>query len=92
MLGNEKCLAVTLEDYGGGVKEDELSLLKEKFKRGVNSQHVEGAGLGLYIADSFMKEMRGGLTLKNGKHGLEVTIFISLSGSYISAQEGCILE
>ena len=85
ILEDENCLAVKIEDYGGGVKEEELALLKEKFKRGENSQNVDGAGLGLYISDSFMREMHGGLALKNGKNGLEATIFISLSGAYISA-------
>lgn len=80
---DEKCLAVTLADYGGGVKEEELPLIKEKFKRGKNSENIEGAGLGLYIADSFMREMQGGLVLRNGNYGLEVTVIISLSGTVI---------
>ncbi len=73
-------LTVTLEDRGGGVKSEELPLLKEKFKRGSNARHLEGAGLGLYISDYFMREMQGGLSLENGTHGLKVIVSISLSG------------
>lgn len=74
-------LAVKIEDQGGGVSEGEIPLLKEKFKRGSNSQNIEGAGLGLYISDCFMKEMGGGLVVENGKSGFVATIFIALSGT-----------
>lgn len=69
-----------IEDFGGGVPEEELAVLKEKFKRGSNSANSEGAGLGLYISDYFMKEMRGGLEIGNGEHGLKVTVTLNLSG------------
>ncbi|MDE6727737.1 MAG: HAMP domain-containing histidine kinase, partial [Oscillospiraceae bacterium] len=39
-------LAVEIEDFGGGVSAEELPLLKEKFKRGGNTQGIDGAGLG----------------------------------------------
>lgn len=73
-------LAVGIEDYGGGAGSDELPLLKEKFRRGSNAENKEGAGLGLYLADYFMKEMQGGLTVENGRRGLRVTVRIRLSG------------
>ncbi|MCM1191971.1 MAG: HAMP domain-containing histidine kinase [Butyrivibrio sp.] len=72
-------LYVFVEDKGGGVREEELPLLKEKYKRGSNTENIEGAGLGLYISDYFMKEMQGALTLGNGEQGLRVTIGIPLS-------------
>lgn len=71
-------LMICMEDYGGGVREEEVPLLKEKFKRGSNAGNVEGAGLGLYISDYFMKEMGGELVIKNGGHGLEVTVGVLL--------------
>ena len=74
-------LAVVLEDFGGGVDEAELPLLKEKFKRGSNAGNLEGAGLGLYISDYFMQKMNGELLIQNGKNGLRVTVMISLSGT-----------
>ncbi len=77
----EKFLAVKIEDFGGGVSEKELPLLKEKFRRGSNSENIDGAGLGLYISDCFMKEMKGELIIENGQNGLAVKIFIALSGT-----------
>lgn len=73
-------LAVETEDNGGGVDEEELPLLKEKFKRGSNAKNIDGAGLGLYISEYFMREMGGRLTVENGKNGLKVVVFISLEG------------
>ena len=73
-------IVIGIEDYGGGVLTEELPVLKEKFKRGSNSAHTEGAGLGLYISDYFMREMQGELIIENGEHGLKVTITLALSG------------
>ncbi len=73
-------ICIIIEDFGGGVKDDELPLLKEKFKRGSNSINTEGAGLGLYISDYFMKEMKGDLKIENGFNGLKVIIYIAISG------------
>lgn len=72
-------LIVCMEDYGGGVPGEELPLLKEKFKRGENVQNIEGAGLGLYISDYFMSQMKGELTLENGEHGFKVTVSVPFS-------------
>ncbi len=77
----DKNVNIVIEDFGGGVKAEELPTLKEKFKRGGNSKNIEGAGLGLYISDYFMKEMGGELDLQNGAHGLKVTISLPLSGT-----------
>lgn len=74
-------LFICIEDYGKGVSEEELPLLKEKYMRGNNTGNIEGAGLGLYISDSFMKEMSGELLLENGANGLRVTVKIALSGA-----------
>ena len=73
-------IVISIEDYGGGVLHEELSVLKEKFKRGSNAKNTEGAGLGLYISDYFMKEMQGELNIENGEHGLKVTVTLALSG------------
>lgn len=63
------------------MEEAELPLLKEKFKRGGNAKNIEGAGLGLYIADTCMKKMRGELELENGQAGLRATVRIALSSA-----------
>ncbi len=71
-------LYISIEDFGGGVKQEELSVLKEKYRRGSNSANTEGAGLGLYISDYFMKEMQGDLIIENGEHGLKVTVTLGI--------------
>lgn len=76
----DKNISIIIEDFGGGVQEDELPALKEKFRRGSNSANTEGAGLGLYISDYFMKEMGGSLSIENGARGLKVTVTLVLSG------------
>ena len=73
-------IVIGVEDYGGGALPEELPVLKEKFKRGSNAKNTEGAGLGLYISDYFMREMQGELNIENGGHGLKVTITLALSG------------
>ncbi len=73
-------LAVSVEDYGGGVSEEELPHIKKKFRRGTNTEGIEGAGLGLYISDYFMQEMKGELDVQNGKKGLKAAVRICLGG------------
>ena len=77
---DSRCLRVTVDAEGGGVREEELPLLKEKLRRGQNAGKAEGAGLGLYISDYFMREMEGGLLVENGEKGLRVTVVISQGG------------
>lgn len=77
---DDKRIYITAEDFGGGVPEEDLSVLKEKFRRGSNCANTEGAGLGLYISDYFMKEMGGELKMQNGAHGLKATVVLRLSG------------
>lgn len=79
VCAEEDYLAVCIEDYGGGIDESELPLLKEKFRRGSNTKSIEGAGLGLYISDYCMKKMQGRLAVENGSTGLRVTVRIALS-------------
>lgn len=75
----EGYLTVCVEDYGGGVTEEELPHLKEKFKRGGGAEGIEGAGLGLYISDHCMRGMGGRLKLENGTAGLRAVVQIALS-------------
>ncbi|MCM1120887.1 MAG: HAMP domain-containing histidine kinase [bacterium] len=74
-------LLIVIEDFGGGVSQQELPFLKEKFRRGSNAKAVEGAGLGLYISDYFMRKMGGELTVENGVSGLRVCVAVPLSGA-----------
>lgn len=77
---DDEYMLISIEDFGG-VPQEELPVLKEKFKRGTNAANVDGAGLGLYISDYFMKEMGGELNIENGEHGLKVTVNLLVNGS-----------
>lgn len=52
---------IEIRDTGGGVIEEEISLLTEKYYRGSNAANESGSGLGLYLAKRFMDGMGGGL-------------------------------
>ena len=71
-------LLVTIGDYGPGAKDDELPLLKEKYKRGSNASEKEGAGLGLYLADYFINRMNGTLSIERPEKGFAVTFGIRI--------------
>lgn len=81
VVRRDASLSIVIEDNGGGVKQDELPTIKDKYKRGSNSADTEGAGLGLYIADYFMREMNGELTVENGDRGLKVTVTLMVSNA-----------
>ena len=72
----EEYLVIKISDEGPGVKPEELPLLKEKYKRGSNSESKDGAGLGLYLANYFMEKMDGKLELKNLEKGLEAAVYL----------------
>ena len=72
-------LVIRVADEGPGVKEEEIPLLKEKFRRGSNASDKDGAGLGLFLADYFMEKMNGQLGIKNLDKGLEVSVYIRIA-------------
>ena len=69
-----KYLVIEIGDKGGGVPEEELELVTEKFKRGSNSGEKEGSGLGLYISKYFMEKMEGSLECFNRDGGFAVRL------------------
>ena len=69
-------LKVSVRDFGPGVSDEEVSVLKEKYKRGKNSEGKDGAGIGLYLASYFLKEMDGDILITNEEPGLQVLFLI----------------
>ncbi len=69
-------LKVTVRDFGPGVTEQEAAVIKEKYKRGANSEGKDGAGLGLYLTSYFLKSMDGDVFVTNEEPGLQVLFLI----------------
>ena len=71
----ENGIEIRIRDEGHGVPEDELSLILEKFYRGSNAKGKEGTGLGLYLAKTFMEQMKGDLEYYN-EDGFVVQLYL----------------
>ena len=71
-------LVIRVSDKGPGVKEEELPLIREKYKRGSNASGNEGAGLGLFLTEYFIEKMDGKMGLRNLNPGFEVSVYLRL--------------
>ena len=58
---------VKIRDYGPGIPEDELPLVKKKFYKG--SSKARGSGIGLAVCDEIVQLHGGRLTLENADGG-----------------------
>ena len=58
---------VRIRDFGPGIPEDELGLVKKKFYKG--SSKARGTGIGLAVCDEIMELHNGSLTLENAPGG-----------------------
>ena len=61
------------KDNGGGVKDDELPKLFQRFYR-AEHQNKNGAGIGLAIVKEIIQRHHGNIIAENGKYGLKMTI------------------
>ena len=60
-------VVVRIRDYGPGIPEDELPLVKKKFYKG--SSKARGTGIGLAVCDEIVQLHGGTLTLENAEGG-----------------------
>lgn len=63
----ENMVVVTIRDFGPGIPEDELPLVKKKFYKG--SSKARGTGIGLAVCDEIVAMHGGTLTLENAAGG-----------------------
>ena len=69
---------IHIRDFGPGIPEDELPLVKKKFYKG--SSKARGSGIGLAVCEEIVSLHNGTLTLENMEEGgLLVTIRLPLS-------------
>lgn len=68
-------IKVTFRDFGPGVEEEDLPYLMEKYYRGNHTEQVEGGGLGLFLAKSFLDGMNGSMDCYND-NGFIVEFFL----------------
>lgn len=67
-------LQIYIQDYGPGIPDLDMPFIFEKFYRGKNAFHKQGAGLGLYIVKYLVGEMNGTILLENNSEGLGVKL------------------
>ena len=60
-------VVVRIRDYGCGIPEDEIPLVKKKFYKG--SSKARGTGIGLAVCDEIVEMHGGTLTLENAEGG-----------------------
>ena len=58
---------IQIRDYGAGIPEDELKLVKKKFYRGTSK--ARGTGIGLAVCEEIVGMHNGKLTLENASGG-----------------------
>ncbi len=71
----ENGVTIEIRDQGPGVSQEELVLIAEKYYRGSNAKGATGSGLGLYLAKSFVEQMKGSMECHN-ENGFVVTLFL----------------
>ena len=72
-------VVVRIRDYGPGIPEEELPLVKKKFYKG--SSKARGSGIGLAVCEEIVSMHGGKLVIANaddGEGGCEVTIYLPL--------------
>ena len=63
----DNTVVVRIRDYGPGIPEDEIPLVKKKFFKG--SSKARGTGIGLAVCDEIVELHGGSLTLENAQGG-----------------------
>lgn len=63
----EEIVTVQIRDFGPGIPEDELPLVKKKFYKG--SSKARGSGIGLAVCDEIVQMHDGSLILENATGG-----------------------
>jgi len=71
---------IKIQDSGAGIPEDSLKEIFGKFNRAqqISKEHVDGSGLGLYVAERIVKDHHGKIWAESEGRGKGSTFFIEL--------------
>ena len=69
-------VSLIFRDNGGGIPDEDMPFVFDKFYRGKNCGNEQGSGLGLYIAKYLAEKMGAEISLCNRAGGLEAVIKI----------------
>lgn len=79
MCSENGSVVIRIRDFGPGIPEDELPLVKHKFYKG--SSKARGTGIGLAVCDEIVRLHGGALVLENAEGGgTLVTVRIPVNG------------
>ncbi|MGX7163599.1 sensor histidine kinase [Enterococcus massiliensis] len=78
---NELFTAITVEDQGIGIQEQEENLIFQRYYRGNKVKNQPGFGLGLYLTREIVKKHDGFIKVKRKNPGLDVSIYLP-NGSF----------
>ena len=67
-------VCLKIRDYGGGIPDEDMPFIFDKFYRGKNCGSEQGSGLGLYIVKYITEKMGGSILLRNHISGLEAVV------------------
>ena len=67
-------VSLKIRDYGGGIPDEDMPFIFDKFYRGKNCGSEQGSGLGLYIVKYLTEKMGGSILLHNHADGLEAVV------------------
>ena len=73
-MQDDNGVSIHIQDHGGGIPDEDMPFIFEKFYRGKNCGHEQGSGLGLYIVKYLTEQMQGTILLHNHEDGLEAVI------------------
>lgn len=73
-------VSIRFQDYGG-IPDNDMPFIFDKFYRGKNCGSEQGSGLGLYIVKYLSEKMNGKVLLHNHKGGLEAVISLPIKRS-----------
>lgn len=69
---------IHFRDFGGGIPDEDMPFIFDKFYRGKNCGNEQGSGLGLYIVKYIAEQMNGKVMLHNHSNGLEAVVSLPI--------------